>query len=98
MARPYWSVRHELTVHDGLLFKHDRIIIPSSIRERLLRKLHAAHCGSEAAVCSGLTLTAKSQTCVNLPSFVLDMPINIPASHFNLIQYQLYHGKWCPRT
>ena len=25
LARPYWSVRHELTTHDGLLFKQDRI-------------------------------------------------------------------------
>ena len=47
LARPYWSVRHELTAHDGLLFKQDRVVIPSSLRERLLRKLHAAHRGSE---------------------------------------------------
>ena len=30
-----------------MLFKHDRIIIPSSLREHPLRKLHAAHRGSE---------------------------------------------------
>ena len=46
LARPYWSVRHELTAHDGLLFKQDRVVIPSSLRECLLRKLHAAHRGS----------------------------------------------------
>ena len=46
-ARPYWSVRHELTVHDGLLFKQDGVIVPSSLRESLLRKLHAVHRGSE---------------------------------------------------
>ena len=47
LAQPYWSIRHELTVHDGLLFKQDRVVIPSSLRESLLRKLHAAHRGSE---------------------------------------------------
>ena len=47
LARPYWSVRHELTTHDGLLFKQDRVIIPSCLRESLLNKLHAAHRGSE---------------------------------------------------
>lgn len=51
-----------------------------------------------ADLCSGLALTAKSQTYVNLASFVLDMYINIPASHSNPIQYLLYHGNWCPRT
>ena len=106
MARPYWSVRHELIVHDGLPFKHDCIIIPSSLRERLLFKLHAALCGSKFTLCyacscvfwAGLALTAKSQTCVNLGSFVLDMHTNIPASHSNPIQYLPYYGNWCSRT
>ena len=30
LIHPYWSVRHELTIHDGLLFKQDRVVIPSS--------------------------------------------------------------------
>ena len=47
LARPYWPVRHELTAHDGLLFKQDRVIVPHSLRDSLLRKLHAAHRGSE---------------------------------------------------
>ena len=47
LARPYWSLRHELTYHVGLLFKQDRIIIPSCLRTSLLHKLHAAHRGSE---------------------------------------------------
>ena len=50
LARPYWSIRHELTTHDGLLFKQDRVIIPSCLRESLLNKLHAAHRGSEFAL------------------------------------------------
>ena len=47
LARPYWSIRHEVTTHDGLLFKKDRVIITSCLGESLLNKLHAAHCGSE---------------------------------------------------
>ena len=47
LARRYWSLRHELTYHEGLLFKQDRIIIPSSLRTNLLHKVHAAHQGSE---------------------------------------------------
>ena len=45
---PYWSVRHELTIHDGLFFKQDRVvIIPSSLRSNILRKLYTAHRGTE---------------------------------------------------
>ena len=50
-ARPYWYVRHELIAHDGLLLKQDRVIIPSSLRQSLLHKLHAAHRGSEFTLC-----------------------------------------------
>ena len=31
LIHPYWSVRHELTIHDGLLFKQDGVVIPSSL-------------------------------------------------------------------
>lgn len=40
-------VCHELTAHDGLLFKQNRVIVPSSLRESLLHKLYAAYHGSE---------------------------------------------------
>ena len=47
LVHPYWSVRHELTIHEGLLFKQDRVVIPSSLRSSILHKLHAAHRGAE---------------------------------------------------
>ena len=50
LARPYWAIRHELTAHDGLLFKQDRVIVPSSARPTILHKLHAAHRGSEFTI------------------------------------------------
>ena len=47
LIHPYWSVRHELTIHDGLLFKQDRVVIPSSLRSNFLFKLQTAHRGRE---------------------------------------------------
>ena len=43
LARPYWPVRDELRVHNRLLFKEDHIIIPNSLRQDILERLHAAH-------------------------------------------------------
>ena len=43
----HWSLRHELSHHEGLLFNQDRVIIPSSLGTSLLDKLHAAHRGPE---------------------------------------------------
>ena len=50
-VRPYWAIRHELTSHDGLLFKQDRVITPTSLRPDMLHKLHAAHRGPEFTQC-----------------------------------------------
>ena len=50
LARPYWTIRHELTPHDGLLFKQGRVIVPSSSRPTILHKLHAAHRGPEFTI------------------------------------------------
>ena len=47
LVRSYWHVRHELTVNEGLLFKQDRVVIPTSLRPNILYKLHAAHRGAE---------------------------------------------------
>ena len=46
-VRPYWALRQELKLHKGLLFKQDRVIIPTSLRQVMLHKFHAAHRGSE---------------------------------------------------
>ena len=47
LVRSYWHVRHELTVNEGLLFKQDRVVIPTSLHPNILYKLHAAHRGAE---------------------------------------------------
>ncbi|XP_046560092.1 uncharacterized protein K02A2.6-like [Haliotis rubra] len=43
--RTYFSYRDELTVHDGLLLRGSRVVIPASMREELKRKLHVGHMG-----------------------------------------------------
>ena len=50
LVHPYWSVRHELTTHEGRLYKQDRVVIPSSLRPSILYKLHAAHRGTEVTL------------------------------------------------
>ena len=55
LVHPYWSVRHELTIHEGVLFKQDRVIIPYSLRLNILHKLHAAHRGTEFTLLNART-------------------------------------------
>ena len=42
---PFWSIRHELSAHSGLIIKGCRIIIPAASRKATLEALHASHQG-----------------------------------------------------
>ena len=45
--RPYYSLRSEITVVNGLLFKNDRIIVPTSMRKEMKERIHEGHLGQE---------------------------------------------------
>ena len=46
----YWNFREEITIQDGILYKGLRMIIPVSLREDMLKKLHSSHVGTEACI------------------------------------------------
>jgi len=43
--KPYWSVKDELTIYNGLLLRGNRIVVPSSLQQEILQKLHEGHQG-----------------------------------------------------
>ena len=43
--QPYWAVRAELSVHEGLLLYGSRIVIPASLQQQILQKVHHGHQG-----------------------------------------------------
>ena len=44
-VRPYWSFGDELSIEDGILLKGSRVVIPSSLQESYLDKIHEGHQG-----------------------------------------------------
>jgi len=46
-TRPYWNLRNEIFVEDGLLIYEDRVIVPEALRYKVLQTLHAGHQGVE---------------------------------------------------
>ena len=56
--RSYFPLRHELVIHNGIILKGHRILIPLSMRNEILQQLHSPHVGSEA------TKTSCSRNCV----------------------------------
>ena len=45
--RPYWSIRDQLAVEDGIIMKGPQVVIPAPIRQDIMRQLHTAHLGQE---------------------------------------------------
>ena len=44
---PYWNFRDELSVHDNILFRGERVIVPTKLRHSMLKIIHGTHLGIE---------------------------------------------------
>lgn len=48
--REYWNFREDLTLHNGILFKSQCIVIPRALRSEVISRLHSSHLGIEACL------------------------------------------------
>jgi hypothetical protein len=64
--KPYWNFKEDLFVHDGVIYKCDRIVIPKSMRESILSLLHESHMGIEKT-------RSRARMVVNWPNLNLDI-------------------------
>lgn len=46
--REFFGYRDEITVHNGVLYKGSRVIIPGAMQAEMLTRIHASHLGIEA--------------------------------------------------
>jgi len=46
----YFPFRDELTLQNGLIFKGERLVIPTSLRHSILEKLHSSHIGIQGCL------------------------------------------------
>ena len=44
-VKPFWTVRHDLTMKDGMVFKGQQAVVPVALRQTVLRSIHDGHCG-----------------------------------------------------
>ena len=100
LASPYWTFRHELTLHDELLFEQGLVIVPSSARPTILHKLHAAHRGPAFTIrhaCS-CVFWPRLQTCARPVLPVPNTGNNTLVNSFNHTLCPPYHGTWYRKT
>ena len=50
ITHPYISMRDEVTVQDGVVFKGNSVVIPWSLRADMKMKIHSSHLGIEACL------------------------------------------------
>ena len=62
----YFQFRDELTVQDGLIFKGERVIIPTSLRQEMKDAIHSAHIGIEGCL-------RRARECVYWPGMNADI-------------------------
>ena len=44
---PYWPYKDELGYYNGIIVKGDRVVIPSSLVNDVLKDIHSGHLGIE---------------------------------------------------
>lgn len=50
VVKPYWTVRDEIYVSEGLVLRDTRLIVPMSMRKSMLKRIHSSHLGIEKCV------------------------------------------------
>jgi len=48
--RLYWSYRDKISAYDGVLYKSHQVIVPTSLRPEMLKKIHKAHQGPDSSI------------------------------------------------
>ena len=59
---PFFHLHDELSVHDGIIFKGLRCVIPQTLRPRIKVKLHESHIGEHEKRCTGQAWMQKLPT------------------------------------
>ena len=48
--RQYWSFRDEVSVYDGAAYRSHQVIVPSSLRKEMMKKMHKANQGVDNTI------------------------------------------------
>ena len=62
----YWESRRHLTVINNIVMYQDRIVVPPSLREKVLSNLHSAHQGVSS-------MNLRARACIYWPGITADV-------------------------
>lgn len=47
---PYYNMRNELSIYDGLVFKGERLVVPQGLKTEIKKDIPASHAGVEGCL------------------------------------------------
>ena len=50
LVEPYFPYRNEMTLHDGIIFRGERVVVPAKMRGKVREILHTPHLGEESTL------------------------------------------------
>jgi len=50
LIKPYFAFRDELAIHDGIVFRGERVVVPTSQRSIVKERLHSSHLGVDGCL------------------------------------------------
>ena len=63
---PYFNMRDEMSIQDGLIFKGERVVVPRASRSELLMRIHSSHLGVNGCL-------NRARECLYWPSMTADI-------------------------
>ena len=72
----YFTMRDELAVHNGLIFRGECVIVPQGMRKYIKKRLHLPHLGADSIV-------RRTRLCLNVLSALHGAMLSPPLSPFN---------------
>ena len=66
LIKPYWNVHHELSEHEGMLFRGEQIVVSHAYQKRALTSLHIEHLGT-------VKCTERAKTTIYWPCYMRDI-------------------------
>ena len=107
--KPFFSIRDEITEINGILMKGERVIVPSSLRKEMKRRIHEGHLGIEKCkararetmfwpgINSEITeMVQRCSACLDTRAYQQKEPLishEIPTKPWQMVGTDLFHFK-----
>ncbi|XP_045451661.1 uncharacterized protein K02A2.6-like [Melitaea cinxia] len=85
-VKHYWSIKNELNVVDGVIFKGNLVLVPRKLRNEMLRIVHEGHLGIERLINKMKEIFAR----FGIPSVV----ITDNGTQYSSREFKMFSSEW----